>query len=190
MGIGAIIGLVGIGASIWGASQSASAASSAADANAAAVQQTAAHNASISNYDAQVTYGEAQEAFMKTNTELAQHRIQGDLFLATQKTNYAKSGVAVGTGTPLEVMSRTHDEFMKDQLTILNEGKKQVERSESLAYRFLKLGEYGQRDAAAQAGYIQQAGADRSTGAYLSGAATAATQTYQLGFQQGWWGTG
>jgi len=184
---GTILSAVGIGASLWGASQQADAASDAANASAASQQEVAAHNAAISRYDAYVARGEAQEAWLKTNTELAQARQQGDLFLSTQKARYGKAGVAVGTGTPLDTMARTQDEFLEDERTIAYEGMKDIMRAESLATRYDQLAEYGLRDAAAQASLTIQAGQDSSNAAWISGITQASQMTYQMGSNSGWW---
>lgn len=184
---GAILQGVGIAASIYGASQQSSAAQNQANAQAASIAETAAHNAAISGYDAYVARGEAQEAALKTNQELAQHRQLGDFFLGSQVTRFAKSGVATGTGTPLETMARTQDEFLEDEKTIMYEGLKDVQRAESLASRYDMLAEGGLRDAAAQATLVQQAGQDRSNAALIGGVSQVASQTYQLGSNAGWW---
>jgi len=184
---GAIISAVGIGASLWGASQQSSAATDTANANAAAIAKTAADNAAISRYDASVARGEADEAYLKTNQELAQARQYGDFFLSNQKARYGKSGVAVGTGTPLTTMAKTQDEFLEDERTIAYEGLKDSQRAESLAVRYDKLAVFGLRDAAAQASLTIQAGQDRSNAAILGGLTQAAGQTYQYGSNAGWW---
>jgi len=184
---GSILQGIGIAASLYGASQQSSAAQDQASTQAASIRETAAHNAAISRYDAYVSRGEAQEAWLKTNTELSQMRQQGDLFLSTQKARYGKSGVAVSTGTPLETMSRTQGEFLEDERTIAYEGLKDIKRAESLASRYDMLADYGLRDAAAQASLTIQAGNDASNAAWISGINQASQTTYQMGSQSGWW---
>lgn len=181
MSWGTVLSLVGIGASIWGSSQSASAATNQANAQAASIAETAAHNASISRYDAAVTRREGEEYWYKTNKELEQHREAGDRFLSTQRSRFAKSGVAVDTGTPLETMARTEDEFIADEKMIAYEGLKDIQTAESLATRYDHLATFGLRDAAAQATLVAQAGQDRSNAAWISGITQASSIAYD------WW---
>lgn len=187
MSWGTALSIIGIGASLYGSHQSASAANDQASAQAASIRETAAHNAAISKYDALVARGEAQEAALKTNKELAQHRRYGDLFLSSQRARYGKSGVAVGTGTPLEVMALTQDEFLEDERIIAYEGLKDIQRAGSLARRYDALAEAGLRDAAAQASLTIRAGRDRSNASLIQGVSQVAQQTYQLGSNSGWW---
>lgn len=187
MSWGTVLSLVGIGASIYGASQQSSAAQSQANAQAASIAETARHNSEISKYDASVARDEAQEAWLKTNQELSQQRQQGDFFLSTQRARYGKSGIAVGTGTPLEVMARTADEFLEDERTIAYEGLKDVKRAESLATRYDSLADFGLRDASVAASLAIQAGQDRSNAAIIGGISQVASQSYQYGSNAGWW---
>jgi len=187
MSWGTALSVIGLGLSLYGASQQSSAANDAANANAAAIAQTAAHNAAISRGDAAVAHKGAQEHWFKTNRELSQARQTADNFLAAQRTNYAKSGVAISTGTPTEVFNRTAREFMKDEQIIRYEGLKKIQTAESLADRFENLAAYGLRDAAAQSSIALQTGQDASTAAWIRGGTQISKLAYQWGDDTNWW---
>lgn len=121
------------------------------------------------NYNASIAEQNAQEAKNAAKTEETQFRKQGDRLLSTQRSLYAKSGVAM-TGSPLDVQAETAAEIESDALNIRRNG--------SLAAQGFK------QEAALQRGYgdmaktrgknAYSAGLWQAGGSLLSGASGAA----------------
>lgn len=187
MSWGTALGLIGVGLQAYGAYKSSEAAEDQAETQAANIQEVAAHNAAISRFDAAITRQAAGEVWFKTNREVDQFHQSADAFLATQRTRFAKSGVAVKEGTPIEVMNRTIDEFKEDEKIIKYEGLKEIERLEDSAKRYDLLSDFGLRDASAAASLVLAAGQDRADAYKIEGVTQAASQLYDVGYNQKWW---
>lgn len=97
------------------------------------MSQMAAYNAGLKLQDAQVAEEEGKyNAFLAAEDARiseANFREEGNKLESTQRTNYAKSGVAV-TGSPLAVMAETAAELELDALTIRYGGKLKSDAAE------------------------------------------------------------
>lgn len=209
MSVSTVIGLIGLGADIYQSYQSekdaedyydsqARLTQAQAEQNATNIRNAAISNAELSIYDRGVAVKEANEAFKAGELEARNQLYTTGKILAAQKANYGKSGVALGMGTPLEVVSRTASEIVRDALLIKYNGKTASNRSKELANRYKKVAETDLENAFAHAALVEEAGiydasyysqrADASGSAALySTTATAFQGTYDLGYREGWW---
>ena len=106
--------------------------------------------------------------------------------LAQQRTRYAKSGVAISRGTPVDVMEQTVIEVGNDIHNIKYKGQSARARAESLAQRYELLTEHGMKDAAAQASLIKEAASDMADVYSWKKWGQAASDVYSLGQEFGW----
>lgn len=180
--LGTIISLAGTALSLWGAQQQASAAEDQASAQAAENRRVAAFNKKLSYYDASVAEEEGLKIFARTQVQIGNTRRSLDALLGTQMSRYAKSGVALGTGTPLDVAAETGKVVARDIEMIKNQGRTGMQRAQSLASRYRMLGDEGFRDAMMTAGMIESAGADRAMAYRVSGAGQALTSISNQGY--------
>jgi hypothetical protein len=165
--------------------------------NAENVRKAAERNAELSVYDASVAIKEANQAFKSSENEARGFILQAGQFLGQQRTNYAKSGVAVSTGTPLEVNVKSGRELVRDALIIKYNGKTAANRAKEIANRYKKVSEVTLENAAEHAALIEEAGAYDSsyygkmadasgTAAIFSGASTGLSNLYNIGTNRGW----
>lgn len=169
MDIGTVATIVSVGSSLLGGS----AASDQAKAQAKAIKKAAKENAKISRYDSAVAEKDAQAIYNRTVAEFEQHYSNVNKLISVQKTKYAKSGVSIGEGSPMDVIANTAKRGYLDGQTLLNNGKNAVERKKSLAQRYEMLADAGLRDAAAAASNIRDAGADQALSYNLQAVGTA-----------------
>lgn len=143
-------------------------------------------NRQISLEDASVAEKDAFFAEQSAALALSIHMKKLDHILGSQKARYAKSGVAVGSGSPLETMMSTLEDGLKDAKTIIYNGKTAAERRRDLARRYRKLAEAGLREAAAQAALLEDAGAAEKRGWLFSAGGDLAQGIFALGEEMGW----
>jgi hypothetical protein len=178
--LGAVLGGVNVGLQVFGAASGASATEKQAEQQAESITATAESNRRISLYDAAAAEEEADAVRESVGREIALFARKGNALLAAQKTLYAKSGVATGTGTPLQTMSRTGLEMAKTADLIRYEGETTAKRAESLAQRYRLLAAAGMRDAAAQAALVTGAAQDRSQAYWIQGASNILSSSIDL----------
>jgi len=157
-----------------------------ADDQAKHLKQVAAHNAQISLLDAAAAEKDSIAAEAAYGWKLRRHMQQVDKLVGRARVGFAKAGVAM-TGSALDTVVESARAGAEDAALIINEGKTAAERGREVARRYRLLAQYGLRDAAYQAGMIEQAGADEATYQYLSGAAQASKDVYEYGDAEGWW---
>lgn len=182
----AIVGLVGTGLSLFGSKKQSDAIEENAEASAKAAQEAAAHNSEISIMDAEVMGRAAREEAYKTGIALQQYTNQMNNWMDSLRISAAKSGVAVGTGTPLDVEVYSKKNFIKDLEMIKYNGKKAVEQKTDLALRYRKLADYGLRDAAAYATAILETAKDQANAVIISSLGKAASNVYTVGTNADW----
>lgn len=158
-----------------------------ANKQAAEYKASAEANAEISRYDAAVNYQTAIEQSFVTKNNVAKHRRQVDAFMSTQRARIGKSGVAVDTGTPIEVAEYSLDNARRDEYIIRREGRKKTQALQSLANRYEMLAEKGLREGASYASLTMKAAEDESDMALYEGIAGALDKTYDIGETFGWW---
>jgi len=166
--------------------------------NAENVRKAAERNAELSVYDASVAVKNANAAFKSYENENRSFILQAGQLLGQQRTNYAKSGVAVGTGTPLEVNVKTSQELVRDALLIKYNGKTAANQQKDLANRYKKVADNTLEQAIEHAALIEEAGvydasyyakaADATGDAAIYGGISSGLNTlYNTGTEQGWW---
>jgi len=134
-----------------------------ADAQAAELARVAAANAELSYRDAETAMRLGQKKNFEANAKAGLMYNNLQKLSATQRTRYAKSGVNIKEGSPVEVMEETVAAGAKDIMNIKYGGKSAQSEANSLARRYVTLAENGMRDAAAQASLIQDAADDAIT---------------------------
>ena len=155
--------------------------------NVAAVQQTAQANAEISRYDASVAEEAAREAAFAYGVELKSHVEDVQKLIGSQKAAFAKSGVALGTGSALDVIADTARRGAEDAELIKYEGKKAVEYRRNLAERYRKLAAAGLRDAAIQSSIIMDTAKSSARSILYKGVGSVAGKIVDVGISEGWW---
>lgn len=106
--------------------------------------------------------------------------------LATQRTRYAKSGVAISKGTPVDVMEQTLIEGARDIMNVKYEGQSAKARADSLAKRYKLLADKGLRDAAAQASLLEEAAEDTADAMQWDKYGKLVGNVYDIGKNYGW----
>jgi len=185
--IGSALSIASFGLNVYSAVTGAKAAKEQAKEQSAQVVQSAEQNRQISLRDAGVAEKDAMALEVSAGLALRSHLKSAERLVSYQRAKFAKAGVAVGTGTPLEVVAQTAGELAFDAEVLRYEGQTRADRARSLAQRYRMLADAGLRDAAAQAALIEDAGQERSTAYLLSGAAKAVGQGYDIGKGFGWW---
>ena len=132
-----------------------------ADRQADEVERVAQANRDISLYDAAVArrMGIQQRFEYEAQAGLMYKDMQA--LLASQRTRYAKSGVALKSGSPVDVMEETLTNAGSDIMNIKYKGTTAKAKADSLAARYKLLADKGLRDAAAQASLIEEAASDQ-----------------------------
>ena len=135
--------------------------SNAADAQEAEYMRVALANRAISEYDARVAKNIGLDRRFESEMKAGLMYNNLQKILATQRTRFAKSGVALKMGTPVDVMEETTKRGARDIMNVKYEGRSAKAAADSLSQRYKLLGEKGLRDAAAQSSMIQDAASDR-----------------------------
>ena len=185
--LGAILAGASIVGGLFSSKMQADAQQKVANAEAAERERVAKVNADLSLYDASVVRQEARQIRHQYITQLKDHFLLSNRLIERQKARFAKSGVVVGTGTPLEVMSDTARIAAIDGERIRYNGENAVQHRLSLAKRYEMLAEAGLRDASFAAQQIRDAGDYRASATRISGLTRALSGIYGLGVEYNWW---
>lgn len=148
------------------------------DAQADSITSSAAANAAISEYDATVAEKDAMEIEIQAGLALKQHKKKIVSLISSQRAGFGKAGVAINTGSALDVMANTAKEGARDAEVIMYNGKTARERQLSLAKRYRMLAGANLRDAAAQASLIEDAGDFTASAIRTSAVGTAITNVF------------
>jgi len=135
----------------------------AADAQAAELARVAKANKELSYQDAKTALRMGQKRRFQADAQSGIMYNNLQKLLSTQRTRYAKSGVNLKEGSPVDVMEATTEAAAKDIMNVKYQGKSAQAEANSLARRYVTLAENGMRDAAAQASLIQDAANDATT---------------------------
>lgn len=183
---GSILG----GASIIGDWITGSAAEKAAkkqgDRQAAEIERVAQANREISLRDAEVARRMGLQAKFEADAKAGIMYNDLNKLLATQRTRYAKSGVAISAGSPVNVMEQTLIEGGRDIMNVKYGGDTAKARADSLSERYELLADKGLRDAAAQASLIEEAANDRAQALEWDKITGITEKFYNLGMEWGW----
>lgn len=126
--------------------------------NAENIRQAAKRNAELSIFDAKVALREAEAIQKSTMVDLRNHIEFSGKLLGSQRAAAGKSGIAVGTGTPLEVEAYTKGELMRDAIVIRYNGMKASQAAKTLAKRYKESADMTLENAAEHAALIEEAG--------------------------------
>lgn len=172
---GAVSSVVG-----WlGAEDEKDAAEDAADRREDELRRVAQDNKELSLYDADVArkIGINRRFEYEAKAGLMYNKMQ--TLLSQQRTRYAKSGVALKSGSPVDVLEKTTKDAAKDIMNVKYAGRSAKAAADSLASRYELLAEKGLRDAAAQASLIQEAAADKVDAIQWGQIGTAVSNIYE-----------
>lgn len=151
-------------------------------------EKAAAENAKISLYDAKVAEKDAAMVEVAYGNKLEQQMKAVDRVLGTARARLAKSGVALGKGSALDIEVQIAREGAKDTELLAYEGKTKAQRARSLAERYRMLAKAGLREGAAQASLLENAADVASTRTWLNMATFGLRSVFSLGQSYGWWG--
>jgi hypothetical protein len=181
-----VIGIGGALFSFYGGMKAEDAAKDQGKAQAKEYERVARANAKLSMFDAEVARLGALSAEAKADYVAGQTYEKAKQILATQTTRYAKSGVAVKTGTPLDVERETAKQAASEIAMIKYNGQTSKQQALALAERYKMLAEAGLREGNAQASLAQMAGADRAEMYQWQNISGLFQNTYSLGKDSGW----
>jgi len=159
--IGDAVGLAGTVLGYFGSEDEKKAVSKAADRQEAELIRVAMANKEISLYDANAARNIGITRRFEADAEAGIMYNNMQKLLSAQRVRFAKSGVALKMGTPVDVMERTTRAAAKDIMNIKYKGRSAKAEADSLAQRYKLLGDKGMRDSAATASLIQEAAADK-----------------------------
>lgn len=182
--------IVDVGFDIFGTYTTGQTIESQSEAQAAELKRVAEANAKLSLIDAAVAEKDALAIEFQTQVALGLHLRNTSRLLSKQRALTGKSGVAVGTGSPLDVMADSASEAAKDTELIKYEGRTGAQRSRDLANRYRLLAKHGLRDAAAQSILIQDAARDKTKAVLIEGAGGIFQDIANIGQEKGWWDNG
>jgi len=186
MDIGSVLNIASFGLSAVSTFLGAKKSEDQAEAQASQVQAAAAENRRISLYDASVADDDARATEYAAGLALRSHLKKAERLVSSQRARFAKAGVVVSSGSPMDVIAETAGELAFDAEVLRYEGQTRADRYRSLASRYRMLADAGLRDAAAQAALIEDAGEDRSLAYLLSGGAKTIGAGYELAKGFGW----
>ena len=131
-----------------------------ANAQAAEQQRVAQANRELSLLDAETARYTGLNRRFEADASAGLAYVNMQKLLAAQRTRFAKSGVVISKGSPVDIMEETTKAAAMDIMNIKYKGRSAKAEADSLAKRYELLAEKGLRDAAAQASLIQSAAAD------------------------------
>lgn len=184
--LGAILGVVGAGLSLFSSLKGKEAAEEQGEAAAAEKQRVAEYNSKISIKDAETMLSAARQEEFKYGMQLIQTTNMQLKMMGAIDVAYAKSGVTVGTGSSLDVsMDAARNAAVNTELIEYN-GRKAAAYRRSQAESYYLAAEYGIRDAATAAANIMQTAENEGNAILYSGISKAASSLYTMGSDYGW----
>jgi hypothetical protein len=186
-GWGDLIDIGGKAIGLYGEKRKADDAKKTAKKQAKEVKRAAEANKELSLYDASVAAKDAFAFEQSAADSLAVHMGQVDKVLGQATARLGKSGVAVGSGSALELQQRIISEGARDAEILQHNGLTGYERRMSAAQRYKMLADKGLRDAAAHASLIEDAGRSEQIGHYWNAAGRGVDLFDTIGQSEGWW---
>lgn len=184
--IGAILGIIGAGMSLYGSLKGKEAAEEQGEAAAAEKQRVAEYNSKISLKDAGTMLAAAREEEFKYGMQLIQTTNKQLELMGAIDVAYAKSGVSVGTGSSLDAsMEAARNAAINTELIEYN-GRKAAAYRRSQAESYRLSAEYGIRDAAIAASNILETAKNEGNALLIQGLGKAASSIYTMGSDYGW----
>lgn len=184
---GAIIGLATTAMGLYANKKQSDAVEESAEKTADEKLRVAQDNAELSWYDSEVVERAARETEYKNGVELAMNTKIMTNYMGTLRASAAKSGIAVGTGTPLDVEVYSIKNLIADLEMAKYNGMKAVEKQKDLAYRYRLLASKGMSESAIWASNILETAKDTANANMLLGVTKAGSQVYNVGEKSGWW---
>jgi len=155
------VGIGGMVMDYFGSEDEKKAISKAADRQEAELLRVAMANKELSLYDARVMRDVGIDRRFQADMKAGLMYKELQKLLASQRTRYAKSGVALKMGSPVDVMEETTKAGARDIMNVKYKGRAAKAEADSLSARYKLLADKGLRDAAATASLIQEAASDR-----------------------------
>lgn len=149
-------------------------------------QRVAEANRAISLYDAEVARRSGLQQRFEHDAQAG--FLYRDLknLMSTQRTRFAKSGVSIGEGSPVDVIEETLVNGAKDIMNLKYKGDTAKAKADSLANRYIALADQGLRDAAAQASLVEAAASDAVESMRWEKYGSAAKKIYNIGKEYEW----
>lgn len=144
-------------------------------------------NAGLLNYDADVAEENAISSRNRGDIAYLRNKQKTDEVIATQTARYAKSGVSVDSGTPVDVAMKTAEKGFVEGLMMRNNARVEAEQYMSLAEKKRLAATETLRRAAAQANIAEEAMEDKLTALEYSQWSSGGQFIYQTGVQDQWW---
>lgn len=185
--ISTALDVVSAGWGIYSSYQAGAAAEEQGEAQAAEVLATAEENAAISRYDASVALADAVASEIQAGYRLKVHNKTVDRLLGAQSARFAKGGVAVSEGSPLDVRLSDISKAAQDAEVIIYNGLSAAERRRSAAARYEMLAAAGLRDAAAHATLIEDSADYTATSYYMQAGVKGLSSLADMATEYNWW---
>lgn len=183
----AALSIGGAVAGAWASKEKSDAIEDQAKDQAAAVKADAKANAALSRYDASVVRSQAEETFKAYQLKLNRAYRMVDTALGTQRTQLGKAGVVGDTGSGIKLQQETVREAYQDIEIMRYNGRKAVDRIESLAKKYDLMAEKGLRESTVYASSILEAGSNLAQASLMEGIANFGTQIAEVSDKYDWW---
>jgi hypothetical protein len=121
------------------------------------VMRVAGFNAALLRENADVSILEGMSIQHQTDLAFVRNIENTEKLLSAQRARYAKSGVAVGKGTPVDVMNQTAVNAAKDRMMIKYNGDTARNRAYDLARKYRASADETMRSAIVHADIIDEA---------------------------------
>lgn len=153
----------------------------------AEISRIADENAKLQRYDASLAIEQAKKVKLATDFSYWSNNKMTDRLISTQTARYGKSGVAVGSGTPLKVAMETAKESERVGNIILNNGKSERDRLYSSATRLNYAADQTLKTAAHQVDILNTAMQDGLSIMEYQQWTTGAQNLFKIGERNEWW---
>ena len=184
---GAILGAASAAMGLFSSMKQKEATEDAAERTADEKLRVAQDNAELSLYDADVVERAARETEYRNGVELAMNTKIMTKYMETLRAGAAKAGVAVGTGTPLDIEVYSIKNLVADLEMAKYNGMKAVEKQRDLADRYRLLASKGMSESASWASNILETAKDQANANLLLGVTKTASEVYKVGEKASWW---
>jgi hypothetical protein len=184
-----IIGIGGALFDMYGTYQAGESAKDQGDKQAEIYERTAKANAKLSMFDAEVARLSGLGMEAKADYVAGQTYQKAQEILASQTARYAKSGVAVKTGTPLDVERETAREAASEIAMIKYNGQTAKQKALAEAEKYKLAAENGLYLGNLQATLAQIAAEDRAETYMWQNISGLFKNAYSLGKDSGWFET-